>query len=86
MGRLNTRVLDGPMRLPKKREEHLKVVRETYDAWFNIWKDSYVPHLLHQPKWFKSDNDLLPGDLVYFMKKEGKLATGLLGLWRKSEG
>ena len=34
-----------------------------------------MPHLLHQPQWFKSDKDLLPGDLVYFMKKEGKLAT-----------
>ena len=50
-------------------------MRVTYDVWFNIWQDSYVPHLLHQPKWFKSDKDLLPGDLVYFMKKEGKLAT-----------
>ena len=43
LGRLNTRVLDGHM----KREEHLKVVRETYDAWLNIWKYSYVPHLLY---------------------------------------
>ena len=27
MGRVNTRALDGPMRLPKNKEEHLKVVR-----------------------------------------------------------
>ena len=28
-----------------------------------------------QPKWLQSDRDLLPGDLVYFMKKERKLTT-----------
>ena len=75
MGRLNTRMLDGPMRLPRNKEEHLQVVRQMYDAWFAIWRDTYVPHLLHQPKWFRSDRDLLPGDLVYFMKQEGKLGN-----------
>ena len=45
-----------------------------YDAWFKIWRDTYVPQLLHQPKWFDSDKHLLPGDLVYFNKSEGKLA------------
>ena len=74
MGRVNTRALDGPMRLPKNKEEHLRVVRLMYDAWFAIWRDTYVPHLLHQPKWFNSDKDLLPGDLVYFLKQESKLA------------
>ena len=67
--------MDGPMRLPKNKEEHLRVVRTMYDTWFAIWRDAYVPHLLHQPKWFDSDKDLLPGDLVYFLKQENKLAS-----------
>jgi hypothetical protein len=73
MGRLNNRVLDGPMRLPRNREEQLQNVRETYDAWFRIWKDVYVPQLLFQPKWFRSDRDLLAGDLVYFIKRDSAL-------------
>ena len=32
MGRVNTRALDGPMRLPKNKEEHPRVVRPMYDA------------------------------------------------------
>ena len=35
----------------------------------------YVPNLLHQPKWFISDKDLLSGDLVYLNKEEGKLGN-----------
>ena len=75
MGKLNNRSLDGPMRLPRNKEEYLKIARETYDAWFAIWRDAYVPHLLFQPKWFRSDRDLLPGDLVYFIKEESKMSN-----------
>ena len=49
MGKLNTRVLDGPMRLPKHREDQLKVIADMYDAWF------------------RTDRDLLKGNLVYFV-------------------
>ena len=75
MGKLNNRALDGPMRLPRNKEEYLKIARETSDAWFAIWRDAYVPHLLFQPKWFRSDRDLLPRDLVYFIKEESKMSN-----------
>jgi hypothetical protein len=32
-----------------------------------------VPKLMHKPKWFRSDKDLVSGDLVYFIKREGAL-------------
>ena len=73
MGKLNTRVLDGPMRLPKHREDQLKVIADMYDAWFKIWRDTYVPKLMHQPIWFRTDRDLLEGDLVYFVKRESEV-------------
>ena len=70
------------LRLPRKREEQLKGVREMYDAWFKIWKDVYVPHLLFQPKWFLTDRDLLPGDLVHFMNSgRPSLTSGPSGWW-----
>ena len=58
MGRLNNRALYGPMRFPKNREEQLEVFGNTYAAWFKIWRDTYVPKLMHQQKWFKIDCDL----------------------------
>ena len=72
MGRLNMRVLDGPMRLPKNREEQLDIITKMYDPWFRIWRDTYVPKLMHQPIWFKTNRDLVVGDLVYFIKKDSK--------------
>ena len=44
-----------------------------YDTWFKIWKDTVVPKLIFQPKWYNSDDDLQEEDLVYFQKKEGHL-------------
>ena len=73
VGRMNKRALDGPVWMPKNKMEMLKTVDEAYQAWFRIWRDAYVPKLMVKPKWFKTDRDLLVGDLVYFVKKEGAL-------------
>ena len=75
VGRINSRSLDGPVRLPNKFKEQLKAVENAYDAWFKVWKESYLPKLIFQPKWFKTDQDLREGDLVYFMKSESKLSN-----------
>ena len=32
-----------------------------------------MPKLMFKPKWFKTDRDLLEGDLVYFVKRDGAL-------------
>ena len=50
MGMLKEGALDGHMRLPKNRKEQLKIIRKNYDAWFKIWRDAYVPKLMHQQK------------------------------------
>ena len=34
-----------------------------------------MPKLMFRPKWFRSDKDLVVGDLVYFTKKEGELTS-----------
>ena len=73
VGRLNKRALDGPVRLPKNKMEMLEKVDEVYKVWFRLWRDTYVPKLMFKPKWFKTDRDLLEGDLVYFVKRDGAL-------------
>ena len=35
-----------------------------------MWKDTVVPKIMFQPKWYNSDKDLQEGDLVYFQKKD----------------
>ena len=70
MGRLNTRTLEGPMRLPANVRGQLEAITKMYKAWFNIWAQTYVPRLIHQPKWFQTDEDLMVGDVVYFQRRD----------------
>ena len=67
--------MDGPVRLPANRKEQLRAVEDVYDAWFKLWKESYLPKLFFKPKWYKSDTDLNVGDLVGFIKEKSKLSN-----------
>ena len=76
LGRINTRALSGPLRLPHGASEMVEKVNKAYEAWFKIWSESYVQKLLFKPKWFKDDTDLKIGDLVYFQRSESELGNG----------
>lgn len=41
-----------------------------FTVWFRAWLVSYVPTLMFQPKWFRSDRDPKVGDVVLFLKSE----------------
>ena len=43
---------------------------DVYEAWFRTWLVSYVPSLMFQPKWYKSDSHPKVGDVVLFLKSE----------------
>ena len=51
----------------------LEVIAKTYDAWVKNWSDTYVPRLMYQQIWFKTDPDLVVGDLVYSVKKDSTM-------------
>ena len=75
VGRINSRALQGPIRLPVDKNELLKIVESTYKGWFNIFKETVVPRLINQPKWFRKEKDLKEQDLVYFQKQESDLSS-----------
>ena len=45
--------------------ELLTKVDEVYSPWYKIWLETLVTKLLYTPKWFKSSQELKPGDLVF---------------------
>ena len=73
VGRINSRALQGPIRLPVDKKELMQQVETTYKGWFKVFSETMVPRLIHQPKWFKVDKDLKEGDLIYFQKTESAL-------------
>ena len=76
IGRNNGRALDGPIRLPAGPREIMVNVEKCYSGWFKIWNEVLIPKLIRTPKWFKSDEDLKDGDIVYFQKRESELGSG----------
>ena len=74
-GRINTRSLSGPLKLPNGASDMVERVEKSYKAWYKVWYDTFVPKLLFRPKWFKDECDLKVGDIVYFQKSESELSS-----------
>ena len=75
LGRLHSRALVGPVRLPSGPGDLMKRVEDAFDAFFNVWNVTMIPRLIKSPKWYKSDEDLRPTDIVYFKKVENELSS-----------
>ena len=43
---------------------------DIFTVWFESWLISYVPRLMYQPKWFKTNRDMKVGDIVLFLKTD----------------
>ena len=74
-GRINSRALSGPIRLPKGPGELMKKVEKAYDAFFKLWNVTMIPKLMKLNKWFNSDAQLQVGDIVWFQKEESELSS-----------
>ena len=75
LGRINSRALDGPVRLSSNNRKMLGEIQEKYAAWYKVWCEVYIPKLMAQKQGFKNSRDLQVDDLVYFQKKESELAS-----------
>ena len=75
-GRNNNRAVSGPVKISADNKQMMKDVTRRTEAWFKIFKDSCIPQLVIQRKWFKSERDLAVGDLVFFRKTESELGDG----------
>ena len=73
-GRLNSRSLDGPIRMPKGPKEMMSKVEELYDSFFKLWNVVCIPRLLQQVKWFKSSPEIKVDDVIYFQKVDNVLS------------
>ena len=73
LGRNNDRSPVGSMCVTNSYDKILRSNDEIFKAWFENWLVSHVPKLMDQPKWFKTDRDLKPGDIVLFLKEEKEL-------------
>ena len=74
LGRNNERSPEGPFSVTHF-EKAIEQNEQILNSWFEVWLSSHVPTLLNQQKWFKSEKDLQPGDVVLFLKNDKELST-----------
>ena len=74
LGRNNDRSPFGPVRITNDPGKLIARNEEIMTSWFEVWMISYVPKMMEQPKWYKSDRGVKVGDVVLFMKKEKEYA------------
>ena len=72
-GRINSRSVQGPVRLPGNLSEMSQRLTDIYEAWFRIWSVVAVQKLAERTKWFKPHLNLEVGDIVYFQKDTGSV-------------
>ena len=75
LGRINSRAIDGPVRLTNDNRLILGQIQDKFAAWYKIWCQVYVPKLMAQKKNYKNDRDLKIDDIVYYQKKESELSS-----------
>ena len=70
LGRNNNRCPVGPVQVTEDIGKIIQRNEMIFSTWFRAWLVSYVPSLIIQPKWFRSDLDPKIGDIVLFLKSE----------------
>ena len=75
MGKINSRSLEGPVKLSADNKKMLGDIQKKYEAWYKIWCQVYVPKLMATKSGFKNSRDLAVEDIVYFEKEESALSS-----------
>ena len=70
LGRNNCRSPVSPLSISNDFRKIIESNKNIYESWFKEWLVSYVPTLVKQPKWFKTERNIRVGDIVLFTKSE----------------
>ena len=70
LARNNERCPTGSVTVTENVEKIIQQNNDIFEVWFRSWLISYLPSLMFQPKWFKSDRDPKVGDVVLFLKSD----------------
>ena len=75
-GRANRRAMSGQCAI-ERPSKMLEKMDEIFEAWWKVWNDEKLADFVAKPpKWFRSNPDLQPGDIVVFQKRGPEQAIG----------
>ena len=70
LARNNARYPVGTLAVTDDPKRIIQANNRVFETWFKCWLISFVPKLMSQPKWFKSDRNSRVGDIVLFLKSD----------------
>ena len=79
--KLNTaseRAPSGLFDVPKRASDLMHKTEQTYDLWYRVWCNDYIPIIARMQKWFHEEENLKESDIVYFKLTDSPLAAN----WR----
>ena len=68
----------GMFTIPDKPEDIIDNIDEKYRLWYTVWNECYVPLIMRGKKWYEENENLIPGDIVYFKLQESAMSAN----WR----
>ena len=78
IGRIHSRTLNGPVKLPEGPATMMDKVEKSYEIFYKLYNDTMIAKLIQDTnaKWFRSAEDLKVEDVVYFRKHESSAVKG----------
>ena len=68
----------GIFSIPDKPEDIMENIDDKYRLWYKVWNDNYLPLIMRGKKWHEENENLVPGDIVYFKLQESAMSAN----WR----
>ena len=50
-------------------------LEDKYQLWYQVWNDCYLPKIMNRSKWHFHQENLQPGDVVFFKLTESKMSS-----------
>ena len=68
----------GLFNIPDKANDLTDKIEAKYLMWYEVFNEAYLPLIMNRKKWHFQQENLVPGDIVYFKLTESKMSAA----WR----
>ena len=65
----------GLFNIPNNPLDIMENIQQKYEAWYQVWNEQYIPLVMERQKWHFRQDNLKPGDIVYFKLTESKMSA-----------
>ena len=65
----------GLFTIPDGPQDIMEAISSTYELWYQVFNEHYLPLLLDRQKWHFASENLVPNDIVYFKLRESEMSS-----------